>query len=131
MKQLGNRSAIGLSMGICFGVAIGCAIGTATHRLAASIGIGAGVGCLVGLFIGYQKDKEVNAQVEQFGYTIQSINLLDDAVSSMVVIIDKHGSSKEIKMPNAELNAENLKVGDIVYLNEDGLVERAFDEDHK
>jgi hypothetical protein len=131
MKQLGNRSAIGLSMGICFGVAIGCAIGTATHRLAASIGIGAGVGCLVGLFIGYQKDKEVNAQVEQFGYTIQSINLLDDAVSSMVVIIDKHGSSKEIKMPNAELNAENLKVGDIVYLNEDGLVERAFDEGPK
>ena len=75
IKSEKNRShryqAIGMSMGMCFGISIGM---------------------LIGMAVGIAKDKRINEQIEEKGYTILEINQKDDIQDEYIVkIVDKDG----------------------------------------
>ena len=82
------------------GMVLGMCIGVGVGSVIDSFGIPMGLcfGMLIGLAIGANKDKIVNKQVAEKGYKIK--------------VIEK----------------ELFKEGDIVFIDEDGDIEQAFDE---
>ncbi len=47
----------------------------------------------------------------------------------MVIVEDKAGERKEIETPGGIIETELFEVGDVVYLDEDGMLEKIDDED--
>ena len=80
--------------------------------------------------IGSKKDQAVNDQVEEKGYTIKEINLKENNGYS-IVIEDKFGNKKEVLIPSGIMETELFSVGDVVYLDEDGMIEQVYDKDEK
>lgn len=92
-------------MGLCFGTCVGIALGSA-------------------------KDNAINKQLEEQGYTISHIESADAPKTFTVTIVNYSGETQTIAVPKGELEAETLKVGDVVYLDEEGHLEQVYaDED--
>ncbi len=116
MRKTNSSKQIGLSIGLSLGVALGM-------TLFDNIAIGMCLGMSIGMALGAIKDKKINEQIEKEGYIIHSIE------NNKVIIINKIGEQKVINMTNEEIVAEEFSVGDIVYLDEKGMLEQAYDKD--
>lgn len=125
MKQTTKNTGTGIALGMCFGAAIGSAID--------GLGIPMGLcfGMLIGLIIGTNKDKIVNKQVTEKGYKIKSINKNEESNEYDITLADNQGNEQTVSISSATMETELFKVGDVVFIDEDGDIEQAFDEDEK
>jgi hypothetical protein len=130
MKKTEKNANKGISMGMCLGVAIGTSLGVAFDNISMGVGLGICIGLAVGFAMGSQKDKLVDKQVSEKGYTVKQI-IPKDKREYIVIIEDKLGETKEIITPGGIMDTELFSVGDIVYLDEDGMLEQAFDKDNE
>ena len=125
MKKTNKNMNMGLALGMCFGVSIGSALGLTLFdgNIAMGTSIGLSLGMAIGVLIGSAKDKEVNKQLEEKGYTITAI---DDC---KVTLVNINGEELVVDVPKGTMETEKFAVGDVVFMDEDGDIEQAFDED--
>lgn len=125
MKRTEKNANEGMSMGMCFGVAIGTSLGVVFDNIAMGVGLGLCIGLLIGFAMGSHKDKLVDEQVSEKGYTVKEI-IPRDKKEYSVIIEDKMGETKEVIIPVGIMDTELFSVGDIVYLDEDGMIELIY-----
>lgn len=125
MKQTTKNAGTGMAIGMAVGVAMGSAI--------ESLGIPMGLcfGMLMGLIIGANKDKVVNKQIAEKGYKIKAIEKNEGFNEYGITLVDNQGSEQTVSISAATMETELFKVGDIVFIDEDGDIEQAFDEDER
>lgn len=128
MKKTNKNMNASASMGMCVGVAIGAAIGVIFDDIALNAAVGMSIGLAVAMIIGSKKDEIVNKQVEEKGYTIKEITPRDNK-EYLIIIEDISGKTIEIVVPEGVMSEEAFTIGDIVFLDEDGMIEQAFDKD--
>ena len=125
MKQTTKNAGTGVALGMCFGVAVGSAI--------ESLGIPMGLcfGMLIGLIIGANKDEIINKQVAEKGYKIKAIEKNEGSNEYCITLVDNQGSERTVSISSGTMETELFKIGDIVFIDEDGDIEQAFDEDER
>ena len=125
MKQTTKNAGTGMAIGMSVGVAVGSAI--------ESLGIPMGLcfGMLMGLIIGASKDKVVNKQVAEKGYKIKTIEKNEVSNEYGIILVDNQGNEQTVSISLGTMKTELFKIGDIVFIDEDGDIEQAFDEDEK
>ena len=123
MKQTTKNARIGAALGMCFGVIIGSAIESL------GIPIGLCLGMSIGIVIGAKKDEIVNKQVAEKGYKIKAIEKNEVSNEYSITVIDNQGNEQTVSISSITMETELFKVGDIVFIDEDGDIEQAFDED--
>ena len=80
-------------------------------------------------FLGSQKDKEVNKQVEEEGYTIKDIKKNEEKEEYIITIVNRLEEESIVIVPKGQMEEENFQIDDVVFLNDDGLIEQAYDKD--
>lgn len=125
MKQTTKNAGTGMALGMCLGVAVGSAI----DRL--GIPLGLCFGMLIGLVLGANKDKIVNKQVAEKGYKIKAIEKNEGSNEYGMTLVDNQGSEQTVSISSGTMETELFKVGDIVFIDEDGDIEQAFDKDER
>lgn len=125
MKKTTKNTGTGMALGMCFGVAVGYAI----DSLGTSMGLCFGM--LIGLVIGANKDKIVNKQVAEKGYKIKAIEKSEVSNEYGITLADNQGSEQTVSISSGTMETELFKVGDIVFIDEDGDIEQVFDEDDR
>ncbi len=125
MKKTTKNAGMGMALGMCFGVALGSAID------GLGISMGLCLGMLIGLVIGVGRDKIVNKQVEDKGYQITEIEKDDASNTYSITLTDNQGNIHTVSVSSETMQTESFLVGDIVFMNEDGTIEQAFDKDDK
>ena len=123
MKQTTKNAGTGAAFGMCFGVVIGSAIESL------GIPIGLCLGMSIGLVIGAKKDEIVNKQVAEKGYKIKVIEKKEVSNEYGITLVDNQGNEQTVSISSSTMETELFKVGDIVFIDEDGDIEQAFDED--
>ena len=88
-------------------------------------------GMLMGLIIGASKDKIINKQVAEKGYKIKVIEKNEGSNEYGITLVDNQGNEQTVSISAATMETELFKVGDIVFIDEDGDIEQAFDEDER
>ncbi|MBR6526075.1 MAG: hypothetical protein IKT57_08880 [Clostridia bacterium] len=129
-KSTNKNTNLGMTMGMCFGMAIGASWGLLFDHMAMGVAMGLCLGMLIGFAFGSRKDKLVNEQMEKEGYTIKEI-LPKENQEYVIVIEGKSGETKEIATPGGIMETEQFSVGDTVFLDEDGMLEQAFDDEEE
>ena len=87
------------------------------------------ISAAIGLVLGSLTDKEVNKQLEESGYTIKDINQNDQNGEYIITIVNKAGEESTVIVPKGQMESENFSKEDVVYLDEDGMLEQAYDKD--
>ncbi len=128
MKKTNKNTNMGMALGMCFGMSIGVSFGNLFDNTGIGISMGLCIGMLLGLLIGAQKDKEVNKQMEEQGYSIKEIVSISDK-EYIVTIVNKLGEEQNISVSKGEMEEEEFVVGDIVFLDEDGMLEQVYDKE--
>ena len=131
MKKTSKNTTLGMSLGMCFGVSIGSALGTATDHLSVGISLGMCIGMALGMAIGAQKDKIVNKQVEEEGYTIKAINSDEEKGDYLITIANKLGEEIIVKVPKSQMKADNFEMDEVVYLNDTQMIEHVYDKNEE
>ena len=133
MKKTNKNTNMGMALGMCFGVALGSAFaGTLSHgNIAMGTSIGLSLGLLIGLVIGSLKDKVINEQIEEKGYTIKAIDKNENGKEYKIIIVSKSGEKVIVNIPVGIMETEMLSVGNVVFLDEEGHIEQAFDEEEE
>lgn len=127
MKKTNKNTSIGLSLGMCLGVSLGLVCGESLFG-SQSLGISMGIslGMCIGLAIGSAKDKKINEQLENEGYTIKEIIQKETEKDYNICVISRAGEERYIQVTDDEMKSEAFAQGDLVYLNEEGHLEQAF-----
>ena len=125
MKQTPKNTGTGMALGICLGAGVGSVIDSL------GIPLGLCLGMLIGLVIGANKDKIVNKQVAEKGYKIKAIEKNEVANEYGITLVDNQGNEQTFSISSGTMETELFKIGDIVFLDEDGHIEQAFDEDER
>ena len=128
MKKTTKNMAMCMSLGMCFGVAIGTSLGTVFDNISIGISVGISVGLLLGCIIGTTKDNAINEQLEKHGYTITQINKDEDEY--IVTIVDHSGEETDIKVTAGIMETELFSVGDVVFVDDEGDIEQAYDKEN-
>ena len=131
MKKTNKNTNMGVALGMCFGISIGTAFGSMYGNMALGSCLGLSIGLVLGLVIGSQKVKKVNEQVSEKGYTIKTIDFIDEKKGYAIIIVDHFGEEMTVIIPKGQMETENFTVGDIVFLDDDGLIEQAYDKEDK
>ena len=130
MKKTHKNMTLGMSLGMCFGVAIGTAMGESWFgNSGTGLAVGLPVCMCIGMALGTAKDNAVNRQLEEQGYTIKDIRPSEDGKELCVLIVNNRGEEQTVAVSKGELEAETLSVGDVVYLDEDGSLEQAYNDE--
>ena len=130
MKKTNKNQSMGMSLGLCIGVAIGTSLGSVFHNIAIGISIGMCAGMGIGSLLGARKDNVINRQIEEKGYAVQSIEEAENG-EYVITIANKVGVEQVVTVPKGVMDEEAFSVGDIVFLDDDGLIEQAFDKDEE
>ena len=89
--------------------------------------MGMSLGLILGLILGSRKDKAVNEQLEKDGYTVKDIQT--EGETYKITIVSKSEEERVVSVSKAEQKEENFRIGDLVFRNEDGSIEQAYDAD--
>lgn len=120
-----------MSLGMCGGVAFGCVLGQIFFGdMMMGISIGIPLGMCAGMAIGSMKDKAVNEQLRTHAYTIKDILSRKDTKEYRITIENKDGEERTVNASPGEMETEGFCIGDVVYLDEDGRIEQAFDKEY-
>lgn len=132
MKKTSKNMAIGMSLGMCFGASFGTSFGGLFGgNIAMGTSMGICIGMLVGLAIGSAKDKAVNAQIEEEGYTIKMIEKDNKSTEYKVTIVNNKRKEVVVTVPSSTMETELFTVGDIVFMDEDGDIEQEFNKENE
>lgn len=119
-----------MALGMCFGLSLGSSFSVFFHgNMALGATMGMSLGMLLGLTIGAQKDKAINAQLEEKGYTIKTIEKNENTNDYTVTIMDHSDTETTVVVPKGQMETELFSVGDIIFLDEDGHMEQAFEDE--
>ena len=129
MKRTSKHTNMGMAMGMCFGISIGTSFGVACDNIAIGMCVGLSIGMALGLAIGFQKDKAVNQQLEEKGYTVKTIEKGEDDKTYKITIVNNAGEETTVDVAKGTMETELFSVGDVVFLDEEGDIEQAFDKD--
>ena len=129
MKKTNKNTNIGMALGMCLGVSIGTALGSTFDNMAMGTSLGLCFGMAIGLVLGSQKDKEVNNQLEEKGYTIIDIKKSQEKEEYIITITNRLGEESAITVPKGQMETENFEIDDVVFLDDDGLLEQAYDKE--
>ena len=129
MKKTSKNTSMDMAMGMCLGVSIGTSMGTVFDNISMGSSMGLIIGMLIGLVIGTVKDEKVNKQVKEKGYTILSIEPNESNEEYIIAIVNNAGDESVINVPKGQMEAEDFQIGDVVYLDDDGMIEQAFDKE--
>ena len=129
MKKTNKNTSMGMAMGMCLGVSIGTSVGTVFDNISIGSSMGLIIGMMIGLVIGVLKDEKVNKQVEERGYIIKHIEKDNENKIYSVTITDKWGEETSVSISEGEMEEESFEVGDVVFLDDEGMIEQAFDKD--
>lgn len=125
MKKTTKNARMGMLFGMCFGTTLGV--------IFEELGIALGIcfGMLLGVVFGMQKDKLINEQLEEKCYTIKGIHKDDSAEEYTIALTNKQGEEQTVKVTTITMESEQFEEGDIVFMDEDGDIEQAFDKDEE
>lgn len=129
MKKTNKNTNMGLALGMCFGVSIGTALGSSLNNLAMGSSMGLCIGMAIGLVLGALKDKEVNKQIEENAYTVKDIKESEEAQEYVITLVNKLGEESTVVVPKGQMEEENFKKDDVVFLDDDGMIEQAYDKE--
>lgn len=129
MKKTNKNTSMGMALGMCFGVAIGTALGSAFDNMTMGISLGPCIGMLIGLVFGSLKDEEVNKQIKEKGYTIKDIQKNAGKEEYIITIVNRLGEESVVIVPKGQMEEENFEIEDVVFLDDDGLIEQAYDKE--
>lgn len=127
MKKTRKNTNMGMAMGMCVGVSIGISLGIVFKNASLGTSLGLSIGLAVGLAIGSVKDKVVNEQIEKYGYTIRSIDKSGE--DYRVVLVSNAGEKRLVEVTAGQIETEDFAIGDVVFLDDDGIIEQAFDKE--
>jgi len=127
MKKTDKNESQGTALGMCFGLCLGMALGSAFDN----ISMGMCFGLAIGVAFGALKDRQVNRQLKEKGYRVKAIEEKNGGAEYAVTIEAGDGETCVITLPGGQMESEGFAVGDTVYLDEDGLLEQAFDKDEE
>ena len=128
--KTGNKyQMMGMSIGMCFGVSLGLAFGNLLFEHG-NIGmcLGLPVGMLLGMIVGAAKDKQVSQQLEEKGYKITAIDVIGQDKYE-ITVTDKSDNVKKVEVLKGDMESEQFQIGDFVYIDEDGHMESAMDNE--
>lgn len=128
--KISNRyQAMGMSIGMCFGVSIGLAFGNLfSDHGTIGMCLGLSIGMMLGMIAGSAKDKKVNEQLAEIGYRITAINMIGEDKYE-ITVSDKNDNVKKVEIYHGDMKVEQFKIGDFVYIDEDGNMESVMDKD--
>jgi len=129
MKKTTKNTNTGMALGMCFGVSIGTSIGSSIGNIAMGSSMGMMFGMVIGLLIGAAKDKEINNQIEEIGYTIKDIKKNEQNGEYIITIVNRLGEENVVNVPKGQMEEENFEIDDVVFLDDDGLIEQAYDKE--
>lgn len=129
LKKTNKNTTMGMALGMCFGVSIGTAFGSMIGNTSLGLSMGPGLGLLIGLALGSLKDKEVNKQLLEKGYTVKTITSKDEKQEYVITIVNHLGEESDVVVPKEQMEEENFEIGDVVFLDEDGMIEQAYDKE--
>ena len=129
MKKTNKNASMGMALGMCFGVAIGTALGSVFPNMAQGTSLGLCMGMLIGLVFGSLKDQEVNKQVEEQGYTIKHIEKNEQKEEYIITIVNRVGAERVVLVPKSQMEEEKFEIDDVVFLDDDGLIEQVYDKE--
>ena len=129
MKKTNKNTSTGMALGMCFGVSIGTSIGSSLGNIAMGSSMGMLFGMVIGLLIGAAKDKAINKQIEEKGYTIKDIKKNEQNGEYIITIVNRLGEENVVNVPKGQMEEENFSNEDVVYLDEDGMLEQAYDKE--
>lgn len=129
MKKTNKNASMGMALGMCFGVAIGTALGSIFPNMALGTSLGLSIGMLIGLVFGSIKDQEVNKQVEEQGYTVKHIEKSEQKQEYIITILNRLGEERVVLVPKGQMEEENFEIDDVVFLDDDGMIEQAYDKE--
>lgn len=89
------------------------------------------LGMAIGLLIGAAKDKEINSQIEEKGYTIKAIKKNEQTREYIITIINNSGEESVVVVPEGQMKEESFSKEDAVYLDKDGALEQAYDKEKR
>jgi outer membrane lipoprotein SlyB len=120
---------MGMSLGMCAGAAFGGVLGQSFFgNMTIGMSIGIPIGMCAGMAIGSMKDKAVNEQLQTHAYTIKDIRYQKDTKEYWITIANKDGAERIVNTSSGEMETEGFCIGDVVFLDEDGRIEQAFDK---
>jgi hypothetical protein len=120
MKETHKNTNLGIALGLCFGVTFGLTIFD-------NLPLGMLFGLAIGASFGAEKDKKVNAQIEEQGYIIVAIKKTSPNTYT-IRLTNKHGEELQLERHTADIDSGSLRVGKVVYLNDDGHIALAYDD---
>ena len=129
MKKTNKHTSMGMALGMCFGVSLGTSIGSSLGNVAMGSSMGMLFGMVIGLLIGAAKDKKINNQIEEKGYTIKDIKKNEQSGEYIITIVNRLGEENIVNVPKGQMEEENFSNEDVVYLDEDGMLEQAYDKE--
>ena len=129
LKKTSKNTSMGMALGMCFGVSIGTAFGSMLGNTGLGISMGSGLGLLIGLVLGSLKDEEVNKQLLEKGYTIKTIKSQDEKQEYVITIVNHLGEESDVIVPKEQMEEETFESGDVVFLDEEGMIEQAYDKE--
>ena len=129
MKKTSKNTSMGMALGMCLGVSIGTALGTTFDNMALGTSLGLCVGMAIGCVLGSQKDKEVNKQVEEEGYAIKDIKKNEQKEEYIITIVNKLGEEMVVIVSKGQMEEENFEIDDVVFLDDEGVIEQAYDKE--
>ena len=119
-----------MCLGMCFGMSIGMAVGSAVFdNLSVGMCMGMSLGMAIGIGIGASVDRKIAEQAlcitdileEDFGCE----GVPDDAeVTVTLVLVDVSGNESRRKIPDRLAAERDLQIGDRIYFNENGSIEK-------
>ena len=131
LKKTNKNTTMGMALGMCFGVSIGTAFGSMIGNTSLGLSMGPGLGLLIGLALGSLKDKEVNKQLLEKGYTVKTITSKDEKQEYVITIVNHLGEESDVVVPKGQMEEESFEIGDVVFLDEDGMLEQAYDKEEE
>lgn len=131
MKKTNKNANIGMVMGMCMGMCIGTSLGSVFGNTAMGISLGMSIGLAIGIVIGLQKDEKVNKQLAEKEYKIKEIQQKKDHSEYDITIVSCSGEEVNVTVPKGQMETEIFHIGDIVFLDDDGLIEQAFETENE
>lgn len=129
MKKTDKNMTMGMSLGMCIGAGLGSSLGSMVFQNAGiGVAIGICMGLSIGMAFGTMKDNAVNEQMENQGYSVKEIISDENNREYKVIIVNKSGEERTVTVGQGDMDVEQFKVGDYVFLNEEGHIEQVYDD---
>lgn len=116
MKKTNKYTILYMPTGMMLGIVFGMlTYGVMFDNIGIGMCLGISIGMCLGMGVGEAKDAKINKQLEEFGYTVKSVEKTEDGYD--VILTDKNGGESAVPIVEKKLNKEKFKPGDLVYLH--------------